>query len=112
MEAIRETVDVVGRSVTVQLPAGFSARRVEIIVLPAPESEVAQASARRCPAPELAGTVILDDLIEPAVSPEDREGWGQVLPFASPWQRAVVVLRPLASFLSRPLPGVRGQCLA
>ncbi len=71
MEAIRETVDVVGRSITVQLPAGFSARRVEIIVLPAPESEVAQAPARRRPAPELAGTVILDDLIEPAVNPED-----------------------------------------
>jgi hypothetical protein len=71
MEAIRETVNVVGHSVTVQLPADFSARRVEVIVLPASESDEPRGPTRLRPSPELAGTVIHDDLIEPAVSPDD-----------------------------------------
>lgn len=71
MEAIRETVDVVGHSVTIELPADFTARRVEVIVLPAPEQDSAECPPRRRPSPELAGTVILDDLIEPAVSAGD-----------------------------------------
>lgn len=71
MEAIRETVDVVGHSVTIELPADFTARRVEVIVLPAPEQDLAARSSHRRPSPELAGTVILDDLIEPAVSADD-----------------------------------------
>lgn len=68
MEAIRETVDVIGHSVTIELPAGFTARRVQVIVLPAPEQDSTEPSPRHRPSPELAGTVIHDDLIEPAVS--------------------------------------------
>lgn len=71
MEAIRETVDVIGQSVTIELPANFTARRVEVIVLPAPEQDSAALPSRRRPSPELAGTVIRDDLIEPAVSADD-----------------------------------------
>ena len=71
MEAIRETVDVVGSTVTVHLPAGFAARRVEVIVLPALDEGVKPSVARRQPSAALAGTGIHDELIEPAVPPED-----------------------------------------
>ncbi|OGA99041.1 MAG: hypothetical protein A3E25_02805 [Burkholderiales bacterium RIFCSPHIGHO2_12_FULL_69_20] len=75
MQAIREVHDVLGGIITIRLPAGFSAQRVEVIVLPAdPAAETAPGPlriARRRPAPELAGTVIRDDLIEPAISPDD-----------------------------------------
>jgi hypothetical protein len=73
MQAIRETHDVLGGSVTIHLPADFAARRVEVIVLPA-DSDSASGQARlrqRRPAPELASTVIRDDLIEPTTSPDD-----------------------------------------
>ena len=73
MQAIREVHDVLGGSVTIRLPADFSARRVEVIVLPAaaePASGQARVAKRR-PAPELAGTVIRDDLTEPVISPDD-----------------------------------------
>ncbi|MDP3086328.1 MAG: hypothetical protein Q8N44_21875 [Rubrivivax sp.] len=73
MEAIRETHDVLGGSITIHLPAGFAARRVEVIVLPAPDESAVAHPRRHRPAPGLAGTVIRDDLIEPAVSPDD---WG------------------------------------
>lgn len=74
MEAIRETLDVIGSSVTIRLPSSFSARRVEVIVLPAIEQESTAAHAhprRHQPAAELSGTVIHDDLIAPAGSAED-----------------------------------------
>lgn len=71
MEAIRETHEVLGGLVTIRLPAGFAARRVEVIVLPAPDEGAGGRPRRRWPAPELAGTVIHDDLIEPAVAPEE-----------------------------------------
>lgn len=71
MEAIRETVDVVGHSVTIALPAGFTARRVEVIVLAVPEQDSPAQHPYHRPAPELAHTVILDDLIAPAVSADD-----------------------------------------
>ena len=73
MEAIRETVDVVGRSITILLPANFAARRVQVIVLPAPEQDITPPAQRLKPRPSplLAGTIIHDDLIEPAVDADD-----------------------------------------
>jgi hypothetical protein len=75
MQAIREVHDVLGGLVTIRLPADFSAKRVEVIVLPAaPTADRASGPlqmTKRRPAPELAGTVIHDDLIEPAISPDD-----------------------------------------
>ncbi len=73
MQAIRETLDVIDSSVTIRLPATFAARRVEVIVLPAVEqgSAAQQPERRHQPAPDLAGTLIHDDLIAPAVSAED-----------------------------------------
>lgn len=73
MEAIRETHDVLGGTVTIRLPAGFAARRVEVIVLPAADEGAGGRPRRRRPAPDLAGTVIRDDLIEPAVTSDE---WG------------------------------------
>jgi hypothetical protein len=71
VDAVREIVDVSDGLVTIRLPAGFAARRVEVIVLPAADARAAAAPRRRRPAPELADTVIHDDLIEPAVDPSD-----------------------------------------
>ncbi len=71
MEAIRETHDVLGGSVTIYLPAGFAARRVEVIVLPAADEAVASRPRQRRPAQGLAGTIIHDDLIEPAVAADE-----------------------------------------
>ena len=68
MEAIRETHDVSDGLVTIRLPASFAARRVEVIVLPAVDSGVGGHQRQRRPAPELAGTIIHDDLIEPVVT--------------------------------------------
>lgn len=71
MEAIRETHDVLGDSITIHLPAGFAARRVDVIVLPATDESVGGHPRQHRPAPGLAGTIIRDDLIEPAVAPDD-----------------------------------------
>lgn len=75
MQAIREVHDVLGGMVTIRLPADFSAQRVEVIVLPAaPTGDRAPGPlqlTKRRPAPELAGTVIRDDLLEPAISLDD-----------------------------------------
>ena len=70
MEAIRETLDVVDNSVTIRLPIGFAARRVEVIVLPAVEQDMAGQVHRRRhqPAAELAGTVVHDELLAPSDS--------------------------------------------
>jgi hypothetical protein len=71
MEAIRETHEVLGGTVTIRLPAGFAARRVEVIVLPAADEGTGGRTRQRRPAPELAGTIIRDDLIEAAVTPDE-----------------------------------------
>jgi hypothetical protein len=71
MEAIRETHDVSGGLVTIRLPVGFAARRVEVNVLPAADEGDGSHPRQRRPAPGLAGTIIRDDLIEPAVSPDE-----------------------------------------
>lgn len=62
LEAVRETVDVLGGSVTIRLPACFSARRVEVIVLLAGEDDTVGRLRWRRPALELAGTIIHDHL--------------------------------------------------
>lgn len=66
MDPVRETVEVIGRSVTVRLPDSFTARRVEVIILPAAESTAGVDPVHRRPAPGMAGTVLKDDLIAPA----------------------------------------------
>lgn len=71
IEAIRETHDVQDGSVSIHLPAGFKARRVEVIVQPAADDSARVRPRPRRPAPELAGTVIRDDLIEPAVCADE-----------------------------------------
>lgn len=71
MEAIRETHEVKDGAVTVLVPAGFAAGRVEVIVFPAGEEGHGDRSRVRRPARALAATVIRDDLIEPVVNPED-----------------------------------------
>ena len=53
------------------LPAGFAARRVEAIVLPAADEGAGGRPRQRRPAPGLAGTLIRDDLIEAAVTPDE-----------------------------------------
>lgn len=74
MEAIREMHDVLGGSVTIRLPASFAARRVEVIVLAATDDVGAAGRPRqRRPAPGLAGTIVRNELIEPAVNPDE---WG------------------------------------
>ncbi len=73
MDAVRETLDVAGGTVTIRLPVSFAARRVEVIVLPAldQDSTVQQPARRHQPAPELSGTVIHDELIQPAAGAEE-----------------------------------------
>ena len=73
MEAIRETLDVTGNSITICLPTTFAARRVDVIVLPALEQDGMDGPGqlRHQPASELAGTVIHDDLVSTADGAED-----------------------------------------
>lgn len=73
MEAIRTLVDVKDRTVTFVLPQSFTSRRVEVIVLPAPDAapQPAPAGARRRPSPLLADTVIVGDLMAPSVPDSD-----------------------------------------
>ncbi len=74
MNALRELVDVHGRTVTIHLPANFHAKRVEVIVLdadlPAASTEPKPASRPR-PSPLLAGTRITGDIMSPAADAED-----------------------------------------
>jgi hypothetical protein len=67
MEAIRETVDVIDNTVTLTLPAGFLARRVEVIVLPAANQASATQPTLRQPSALLVGTKIIGDIMAPAV---------------------------------------------
>ena len=74
MNALRELVDVQGRTVTIHLPDDFHAKRVEVIVL---DADVPEASSepkppsRRRPSPRLAGTRITGDIMSPAVDAAD-----------------------------------------
>jgi hypothetical protein len=71
MEAVRETVDVIDNTVTLTLPAGFLARRVEVIVLPAANQAGATQATFRQPSALLAGTKIIGDIMAPAVDAAD-----------------------------------------
>jgi hypothetical protein len=71
VQAIRETHDVLDGAVTIHLPAGFAARRVEVIVLPVAEEAADIRRPPRRPAPGLGVTIVRDDLIAPAASPDD-----------------------------------------
>ena len=74
MNALRELMEVHGRTVTIQLPDDFHAKRVEVIVLdadwPATSAEPRPAS-RRKPSARLSGTRITGDIMSPAVDAED-----------------------------------------
>lgn len=71
MEAIRETVNVVGNMITVRIPEGFTARRVEVIVLLAQDPAPAPGVVNRRPSPRLAGTRIVGDIMSPVIDAAD-----------------------------------------
>ena len=73
MEALRLIVEPTNHQVTIDLPPGMDAKRIEIIVLPAgDESPAIPAGARRKASHLLHGTVIFhDDLIAPPSPDED-----------------------------------------
>jgi len=70
MEAVRRIEKLAGNQLTLVLPDSFREKRVEVIVLPLDEQPETTQRARRKPAPELANTEILGDIMAPAV-PED-----------------------------------------
>jgi len=72
MQAIRETLDVIDGKVVVQIPSGFSAGRVDIIVLPATSTPAgAPAPGGRQPSRLLAGTRITGDIMAPVLEADD-----------------------------------------
>ena len=75
MEALRLIAETANRQVTIDLPPGMDAKRVEIIVLPADaDLPSTPTGGRRKASPLLRGTVVLqDDLVTPPVPEED---WG------------------------------------
>ncbi|MDP2792899.1 MAG: hypothetical protein Q8O25_02270 [Sulfurisoma sp.] len=74
MEAVRQMVHVENKVLTVYLPDSFTAKDVEVIILPASPS-VAETTpgraVRRQPSPKLRGTRISWDLTEPVVPESD-----------------------------------------
>jgi hypothetical protein len=73
MEALRLIAETTNHQVTIDLPPGMDAKRVEIIVLPADnELPSAPTGERRKASQLLRGTVVLrDDLITPPIPEED-----------------------------------------
>ena len=75
MGAIREITQAENNLLTLRLPLSFKAKRVEVIAMPAEESamfnEGMRAEVRRKPSPKLKGTLIIGDLMLPAVPEED-----------------------------------------
>ena len=73
MEALRLIAETKNHQVTLDLPPGMDAKRVEIIVLPADnESPSTPTGERRKASQQLRGTVMLrDDLITPPIPDED-----------------------------------------
>ena len=74
MEALRQLVHVENNVLTVYLPDSFTAKDVEVIVLPASASAAETTSGRavrRQPSPKLKGTRISWDLTEPVVPESD-----------------------------------------
>ena len=70
MEALRFTAKPVDRRIIIELPADMDADTVEVIVRAAKKTSPKTGKCR-WPPMELAGTVIHDDLIAPAV-PENE----------------------------------------
>ena len=66
MEALRFTAKPVDRRIMIELPADMDADIVEVIVWPSEKTFPKTGKCRRPPT-KLAGTVIHDDLIAPAV---------------------------------------------
>ena len=73
MEALRLIAETTNHQVTIDLPLGMEAKRVEIIVLPADDQlPFTPAGERRNASQLLRGTVVLlDDLITPPIPEED-----------------------------------------
>ena len=73
MEALRLIAETTNHQVTIDLPPGMGAKRLEIIVLPADnELPSTPTGQRRKPSPLLRGTVVLrDDLITAPIPEED-----------------------------------------
>ncbi|MDY6823462.1 MAG: hypothetical protein SWH68_06645 [Thermodesulfobacteriota bacterium] len=70
MEALRFTAKPTNRRVTIELPANMGDDIVEVIVLSTKKTSPAGGSRRKPPA-ELKNTVIHDDLIAPAIPPDE-----------------------------------------
>lgn len=74
MDAIRELINVKGRTLTIHLPDHFQATRVEVIVLDAgsiPAAPLSAGAKYRRPSPLLAGTRIVGDIMQPVVDESD-----------------------------------------
>nr|VFK44549.1 MAG: hypothetical protein BECKSD772F_GA0070984_11843 [Candidatus Kentron sp. SD]VFK49508.1 MAG: hypothetical protein BECKSD772E_GA0070983_11843 [Candidatus Kentron sp. SD]VFK80991.1 MAG: hypothetical protein BECKSD772D_GA0070982_11923 [Candidatus Kentron sp. SD] len=66
------TARPLNRRVTIELPLALCNELVEITVLPVSDSKTRnKRTKRRVPPPELASTAIRDDLIAPAVEPNE-----------------------------------------
>lgn len=75
MEAVRQITQLENDILTLQLPASFRAKRVEVIVMPIDEDMMRDkhdaAGGRRRPSPKLKGTRIIGDIMSPVVPEED-----------------------------------------
>lgn len=73
MIAVRSVQEVISGAVTVRLPAHFTGRRVEVIVLPVEEDEQ--------------GPALLEDLLlaAPTLSDEDLKGFAEVREWMNQW---------------------------
>ena len=73
MIAVRRIQDVIAGAVTIRLPAHFSAKRVEVIVLPVDEDEQETGQLQR----------LL--LTAPTMSDDDLRGFDQVRKWMNQW---------------------------
>jgi hypothetical protein len=72
LEALRLIAKPVNRRIIIDLPPDMDEGTVEVIVLAARKT-IPEKAKRRTPPTELAGTVLYDDLIAPAVPESDWE---------------------------------------
>jgi hypothetical protein len=70
MEALRLIARPVNRRIIIDLPPDMDEGTVEVIVL-ASKKTAPEETKRRTPPAELAGTVLYDDLVAPAVPESD-----------------------------------------
>lgn len=74
MDAIRQFIQIENNLLTLRLPPSFSAKRVEVIVMPADDeidSSQEITGARRSPSAKLKGTRITGDILSPVVPEAD-----------------------------------------